>query len=82
MTRVQRLLLCGALLAACKKADKTPPPPPPAATKVGQVDSLQTPESAQWDSAQDVYFVSNTNGNASVKDGNGFISRVRPDGSI
>jgi sugar lactone lactonase YvrE len=46
------------------------------------VDSLQTPESVLWDAASDVYFVSNINGNPSVKDNNGFISRLRPDGTI
>ena len=83
MTRITRLLLCGAALGGCKKADKAPPPPPPpTATRVATVDSMQTPESVLWDSAQDVYFVSNINGNPGAKDGNGFISRVRPDGSI
>jgi len=70
---------------ACKGAEKPNPevpPPPPTATKVGTVDSLQTPESVKWDSAQDVYFVANINGNPMAKDNNGFISRVRPDGSI
>lgn len=67
---------------ACK--EKPPPevPPPPTATKVGTVDSMQTPESVKWDSVQDVYFVANINGSPLAKDNNGFISRVRPDGSI
>ena len=68
---------------ACKekpKADVAPPPPTP--SKVAQVDSLQLPESVKWDSAQDVYFISNLNGSPLAKDNNGFISRVRPDGSI
>ena len=43
---------------------------------------LQTPESVLHDRDLDVYFVSNINGNPSQKDGNGFISRVRPDGTI
>lgn len=76
--------LCVAAVAACKKEQPKPPqpPPPPAARKVAQLDSLQTPESVLWDSAQDVYFVSNINGNASAKDDNGFISRVKPDSGI
>lgn len=77
--------LCVAAVAACKKAEqeKPPaPPPPPSATKVAQIDSLQTPESVLWDAAQDVYFISNINGNASVKDNNGFISRVKPDSGV
>ena len=40
------------------------------------MDSLQTPESVLWDAAQDVYFVSNINGNPNVNDNNGFISRL------
>jgi sugar lactone lactonase YvrE len=77
--------LCVAAVAACKKAEQAKPqqpPPPPAARKVAQVDSLQTPESVLWDSSQDVYFISNINGNASVKDNNGFIARVKPDSGV
>jgi sugar lactone lactonase YvrE len=40
------------------------------------------PESVRYDSAQDVYFVSNINGEPLAKDNNGFISRVRPDGAV
>jgi hypothetical protein len=36
----------------------------------------------KYDEAQDVYFVSNINGNPSQKDNNGFISRVRADGTV
>jgi sugar lactone lactonase YvrE len=67
------------LVGACKKADQTPAAPP-AASKLSQVDSLQAPESALWDQAQDVYFVSNINGNPNGKDNNGFISRLSPEG--
>lgn len=76
--------LCVAAVAACKKEQPKPPqpPPPPAARKVAQLDSVLTPESVLWDSAQDVYFVSNVNGNPSAKDNNGFISRVKPDSGI
>jgi sugar lactone lactonase YvrE len=76
--------LCVAAVAACRKEQPKPPqpPPPPAARKVAQLDSVLTPESVLWDSAQDVYFVSNVNGNPSVKDNNGFISRVKPDSGI
>lgn len=67
------------LVGACKKADQTPAAPA-AASKLSQVDSLQTPESVLWDQAQDVYFVSNINGNPNGKDNNGFISRLSPEG--
>jgi sugar lactone lactonase YvrE len=43
---------------------------------------LQTPESVLHDADADVYLVSNINGQPTGKDGNGFISRVRPDGTV
>lgn len=74
-----------AAIAACKKAEQAKPQqaaPPPAASKVAQIDSLQTPESVLWDAAQDIYFISNINGNPNVADNNGFISRVKPDSGV
>ena len=50
--------------------------------KVASVGGFQTPESVKWDSAQDVYFVSNINGAPNAKDGNGYISRVGPAGMV
>jgi len=88
-------VLCSTLaaLAACQPverrrqtsqaADTVPPVQPqaaPGATKVATVTGFLTPESVLYDSAQDVYFVSNVNGPPLAKDNNGFISRVRPDG--
>jgi len=72
-----------AAIAACKPAEKrensavsgTP-------TKTATVAGFQTPESVLWDSAQDVYFVSNINGSPITKDGNGYISVVSPDGTL
>jgi sugar lactone lactonase YvrE len=49
--------------------------------KVGETPNLQGPESARYDRELDVWFVSNINGNPSGKDNNGYISRLRPDGS-
>jgi sugar lactone lactonase YvrE len=43
---------------------------------------LQTPECALWDSEQDVYFVSNINGDPTAVDQNGFISKIGPDGKV
>ena len=37
---------------------------------------FQGPESAKYDAEQDVWFVSNMTGAGSVKDGNGYISRI------
>lgn len=41
-----------------------------------------TPESVLHDTAADVYLVSNINGSPLDKDGNGFISRVSPNGEV
>lgn len=43
---------------------------------------LQTPESVLHDADADVYLVSNINGSPTAEDGNGFISRIAPDGAL
>jgi glucose/arabinose dehydrogenase len=50
--------------------------------KAASISGFQTPESVKWDSAQDVYFVSNINGAPNAKDGNGYISIVGPAGMV
>ena len=45
-------------------------------------DGLQTPESVLYDESRDVIYVSNINGDPAIKDGNGFISILMPDGKI
>ncbi|MEO8635647.1 MAG: hypothetical protein ABI587_10270 [Gemmatimonadales bacterium] len=84
------LLLVVAALAACapKKdaapasADTTAAAPDTATKKVSATEGFSTPESVLWDAAQGVWFVSNINGNPSARDGNGFISRLKADGTI
>lgn len=49
--------------------------------RVAVVTGLSGPEAVRYDPAQDIYFVSNFNGEASG-DANGFISKVAPDGTI
>ena len=49
--------------------------------KVGETTNLQGPESARYDRDLDVWFVSNVNGLPAAKDNNGYISRLRPDGT-
>ena len=49
--------------------------------KVGETRDLQGPESARYDRDLDVWFVSNINGTPLQKDNNGYISRLRPDGT-
>jgi sugar lactone lactonase YvrE len=51
-------------------------------TKVGVTTGLDAPESAVYDSAADVWFVSNIVGGATDKDHNGFISRLKGDGTL
>ncbi|HEY3011284.1 MAG TPA: SMP-30/gluconolactonase/LRE family protein [Gemmatimonadales bacterium] len=51
------------------------------ARKVGEVGNFQHPESARYDRDLDVWFVSNVNGDPGKKDNNGYISRLKADGS-
>lgn len=46
------------------------------------VEGFLGPWAAIHDEAEDVYLVSNTNGDPLVDDGNGFISRVSPQGNV
>jgi sugar lactone lactonase YvrE len=85
-----RLALAVVALAACTSgdsdaapdsatsaaADSTAADTTGAPALVGTIDGLRTPESVLHDPEQDVYFVSNIDGNPSDKDGNGFIARV------
>ena len=58
-------------------------PVTPTLTKVWETDTvLTTAESTLYDEANEIIYVSNINGNHSEKDGNGFISKIAPDGSV
>src|SRR5438477_2299012 len=58
----------------------TSPPTTSSASKPTQISQgLQTPESVLYDADQDVYFISNINGQPLNADNNGYISRVKPD---
>lgn len=48
----------------------------------GEPPGFDTPESALHDPVADVYLVSNIHGAPTAKDGNGYIARVAPDGSM
>lgn len=84
MNLLSRSIIIGALLtvslgsplkvAAEGKIVNTP-------TVVANV-GFATPESIEYYAAEDVYLVSNLNGSALEATGNGFISKVSPDGSI
>jgi hypothetical protein len=53
----------------------------PGPRRIAYVDSLSQPESVKFDAEQKVYFVSNIAGPSLKKDGVGFISRLREDGT-
>jgi hypothetical protein len=46
------------------------------------VEGLSTPESVLYDPVADLYFISNINGSPGDKDDNGFISRIKCDGTV
>jgi hypothetical protein len=55
----------------------------PSLLKAWSTDTLlRTPESVAWDSGAGVFYVSNVNGDAAARDGNGFISKIAPGGKI
>jgi hypothetical protein len=81
-TRATLLLL--ALAAGCGGGDSgsSSQDMAPAGRTVVQDVGLSTPESVLHDAASDVYLVSNINGSPLDVDGNGFISRLSPDGEV
>src|SRR5574341_180780 len=72
------LALCAVALVAALPARSGGASMPPAIT----VSGFQTPESVLFDSAADLYLVSNINGAPTATDDNGFISRVTPAGTV
>ncbi|HUH12186.1 MAG TPA: hypothetical protein VMK65_03715 [Longimicrobiales bacterium] len=87
MTRRTNLLsITALLLAACGGDAPEPAASPdtltPAAGAMTISGEFRTPESVLHDPEADVYLVSNIDGAPLEKDGNGFISRVRPDGTV
>lgn len=51
-------------------------------TRVGQTTGFSSPESAVFDSTENVWYVSNIGGDSFAKDHNGFISRLKADGTL
>jgi sugar lactone lactonase YvrE len=47
-----------------------------APSEVGTLRGYKTPESVRYDSVEDVFYISNINGDPAAKDNNGFISRI------
>src|SRR6185295_7047998 len=50
--------------------------------RIREVTGLSHPESARYDPDLDLWFVANINGDPLAKDNNGFITRLKSDGSI
>jgi len=70
-------------VAAPKPARVVAPLPPPGPAPIVVRDAgLQMPKSVLWDAAQDVYFVSNINGDSATPNKNGFLSKIGPDGKV
>ena len=65
-------------IPACEPAETEPDLPGILVEDVG----FQTPESVQHDPIADVYLVSNINGGPLEEAGNGFISRLSPEGEV
>lgn len=70
-----------------KPAETAPAPTTPAAPSVGKPvltfkEGLSTPESVFYDEANDEYIVSNINGDPLASDGNGYITKLSPDGKV
>src|SRR5438270_14091012 len=92
---MKRLIFLVVVLVACQKEAPVAPPMKPGsppmpmtstetktttAAQPAQITSgLQTPESVLYDADQDVYFISNINGQPLDADNNGYVSRVKTD---
>jgi sugar lactone lactonase YvrE len=79
---VASALAAAVLGTACQRKAQPPAQAARAPVRVLTVAGFKTPESVKYDAELDVYFATNINGNPSAKDDNGFISRVRPDGTV
>ena len=89
MTRRTRQLastilpLCAGALLGCAPNSGSAALPAATATRIALVEGFVAPEAVRYDPDQDVYFVSSWGtGNPAATDNNGFISRMRPDGSV
>lgn len=85
--RLRLFALAAIAAVACKegsekRADTAAVAPDTGLRLVVSTTGFSTPESVRYDEMQDLFFVSNINGNPSMKDGNGYISRMRSDGNV
>lgn len=65
-----------------QKTAENSPAPAKGFSKIRETKGFDAPESAVYDSTQDVWYVSNIAGDATTKDHNGFISRLKGDGTL
>jgi sugar lactone lactonase YvrE len=79
---VLAVVACGREKEQPKTAAHGPAIDSTAPGRTATVNGFKTPESVRYDSAGDVFYVSNINGSPLAKDNNGFISRMKPDGAI
>ncbi len=63
-------------------ADTVSAGPPAEAKRVATASGLNNPEAVRYDADLNLWFVANINGNPTAKDGNGYISRLKSDGSV
>jgi hypothetical protein len=63
-------------------ADTASAAAPAEAKQVATARGLNNPEAVRYDPDLNLWFVANVNGKPSVKDGNGYISRLKSDGSV
>lgn len=89
--RIIQLLLIVVVVVSCQPKQTTPPFPTSDAEGdtvfsnpeiAWTIEGLSMPESALYDEALDLIYVSNINGAPEKMDGNGFISLVSPKGEI
>lgn len=69
----------GPTAEAEKETGEPPVAPVSSSTRILADVGFRTPESVLYDPEQDVYFVSNVDGDPFAKDGNGFIAKVSPE---
>ena len=95
MKRIISISLLWAVTAGCggghsRTADTAVSAAAPAGSPVDTASQKKTisdvgfssPETALWDSVADVYLLSNINGKPADEDNNGFVARIRPDGTM
>ena len=81
-TTLTLLIPALAALGACTEADPGNDAVPDSVVVTVAEAGLETPESVLYDADADIYLVSNINGSPTAEDGNGFISRISPDGAV